>query len=262
MKKQNRIMLKAVAILLCLVLFTTCIVSSTFAKFANRQTATTNMTLGRFGVEISLTPNGITKNTEDKRGNSLSTTFKTVSLKPGDAKAEAVKMTFSGTPNVDTRIIIDFELDYNLEPFTIYKTDFYDLATDSAVYVPIGFKVHKGTKMPTTGNCGYVDGSRPYRSNTAAETEEAIERALATSLGFEYHADGYVYKEYRVENHPTISETTVIFGFGIGKDFDTHTSNKDGIKNTDAIGTWIAEKLSDEAPITAIYTIKAEQITN
>ena len=57
MRKANRIMIRAVAILLCLVLFTSCVVSTTFAKYVIRKSAPLTVGLERFGVSIDLDVN-------------------------------------------------------------------------------------------------------------------------------------------------------------------------------------------------------------
>ena len=75
MQKKNKIMLKAVAILLSLVLITTCIVSSTFAKFVIQKSTKTEMTLEAYGIVLDLDVAQALKNActveEKVNGNSL-----------------------------------------------------------------------------------------------------------------------------------------------------------------------------------------------
>lgn len=275
MRKSNKIMFKAVAILLSLVLLTSCVVSTTFAKYVIRKsTGPITMELEKFGVEIELKSsesNRLKKDVEKKLGDSLSVTYN-YSMYPSIACDDAAKITFGGTPLVDTRITINFELDYSDENFTIYKTEFSDLATDSLLCVPVGFKLHKGDTMPSSAPYGYLIPSatstydtRPYRARSAAQTEEDIERKLAELIGFTYdETNGCVYKDFDADAaNPTITSTTVLFGFAWTKNFDTNNAlnpNKE-IPRTDEIGTWIAESFADGVvPITVSYSIKAEQI--
>ena len=223
------------------------------------------MTLGRFGVEISLEPHSNLKvNSEDKRGDSLSVTYKTLSLVPGNDYSDAAKITFGGTPNVDTRITIDVQITYNTDDFTIYKTDFNNLATESMICVPIGFESYGASKPNanhTTNPLGYTLRTVPYSSNTAAETEQYIEEdACARISGAEYE-NGVIYRDYSANT--VIPETTLTFGFAWTKNIsDYPILNPNNLANTDEIGTWMANKFADTAiPISVTYIIKAEQIT-
>ena len=94
-------MFKAVAILLCLVLLTTSIVSSTFAKFAVKKSATTNMTFEKFGVMVTMTvdPNLVSRvgdsNVKWTRwGDTASVTIDNLVMYPGDNFYQAIKFSF------------------------------------------------------------------------------------------------------------------------------------------------------------------------
>ena len=198
MQKKNKIMLKAVAILLSLVLITTCIVSSTFAKFVIQKSTKNEMTLGSFGVELIMTykedwgdeddPNrkDVTI-TPTENGDSLSVTISDLRMIPGDDFPELVRFKFveGKTPNVPVTVTITQTLSHTHDPnFIIESKEGTDpnvgnLKVDKYA-MPLGFKFaaynNSGTAVIPMG---YV--VNPWRLG-APSNDTNMNRALAGNL--------------------------------------------------------------------------------
>lgn len=164
MKKATKRLMMVVAILLCLVLISTSVVSGVFARFVIEKNATTTVTLNQFGVTVEFT--GIGSN-PTKTGDSITYTS-TLSMKPGDSKTITAKI--SGKPTVSSTITVDTKIEYEDSAFTITgNQDFTDIKEDT-VYFPIGFKV---------GNTSVV---APYSNKSAATISSDIENQIQTVL--------------------------------------------------------------------------------
>ena len=97
MRKANKIVMSAVAILLCLVLISTSVVSGVFAKFVINQSTTAQVTFGKFGVDVTITPSTAMasyKKTEVTKGMSATMEFNQISFYPGAEYKDALKIEF------------------------------------------------------------------------------------------------------------------------------------------------------------------------
>lgn len=141
MRKANRIMLKAVAILLCLVIFTTCIVSSTFAKFIVTKSTKTEMTLEAYGVTLGLDVADALESActveEKVNGNSLTVNLTNLKFVPGDDFTDSIIFSFSGTATTRIRFNIDVDIDFDTADFTVPAG--VGNLTEATCFFPLGF---------------------------------------------------------------------------------------------------------------------------
>ena len=124
MNKSSRRLIKAVAILLTLVLFTTSIVSNTMAKFIVEKSATAPIRLKNMGVTIEL---DVLQSIKDaceevevtQNGNSLSVELKGLKMAPGDDFSETINFALSGAATTYLRMNMDVDVIYDLDDFYI-----------------------------------------------------------------------------------------------------------------------------------------------
>lgn len=190
MSKVNKILMATVAILLTLVLISTSVVSSVFARFTIKKQASTVVGLEKFGVSIKLTPNDSLKSTEQKlsqAGDTISVKF-TSDLLMGQKVYDALKVEVTGTPNVNVKLRISCKVDFEQTKFTVDDNDIYGAAAGNK-YMPLGF-----TARFDQDNDGSVESGereyvcRPYQIPTDEYyIDEIITRNIANKVfGFEY----------------------------------------------------------------------------
>lgn len=182
MSKVNKILMATVAILLTLVLISTSVVSSVFARFTIKKQASTVVGLEKFGVSIKLTPNNSLKSTEQKlsqAGDTISVKF-TSDLLMGQKVYDALKVEVTGTPNVNVKLRISCKVDFEQTNFTVDNNDIYGAAAGNK-YMPLGF-----TAMFDQNNDGSVKSSekeyvcRPYHIPAEDnQIDEIITRNIA-----------------------------------------------------------------------------------
>ena len=168
MKKFSKRLTMIVAILLCLVLITSSAVSTTLAKYVITKDATTSVGLEKFGVTVTLTGPTNTTTSTSSIGDSTTIVYKSTGLKPADTKT--ITASIIGKPTVEAKITIDVSVSYSQSSGTAFSipADTFTGIPSGTLYVPIGFKV--------AGASSYTVS--PYNSNTAAETEAEIEKAI------------------------------------------------------------------------------------
>ena len=240
MKKTNKILTRALVILLALVLITSSVVSSTFAKYVVRKQAAVTVGLEAFGLTVSLTGiDALGEETQtDKKGDSVSISYTGVKLKPGDERfINAVTASVTGEPNVPADVKIDVSVVYGGEQFKVTNDDFEGKA---GTYVPIVFYV--GGKSVTTA----------YDDLTTDEAVTNIKGGLPS--GF---SNG-VYKITKDAQGNFTLPDPVTFGF----EWPLNAGNGDNVLLFDQIGTWLARDNNDNAStVTITYTISVEQDT-
>ena len=136
MKKVNKILMATVAILLSLVLISTSVLSSVFARFVNSRGIDATMKFKKLGVELSLTYDatklaaaGATV-TPTKNGDFLSLSISGLKMAPGDNLKDVIKFTFSenSVAGVPLKVVIDIDVNYNVSEFLIPKGIGHNLA--------------------------------------------------------------------------------------------------------------------------------------
>ena len=126
MRRANKILMAAVAILLCLVLITTSVVSGVFAKYAIKKQASTSVGLEKFGVGVTMTVDssklssvGRATVTEVVDGDSITANISGLKIGPGDTLHDVVKFKFTGTPNVKMKFVFDFDISFTSSNFLV-----------------------------------------------------------------------------------------------------------------------------------------------
>ena len=125
MQKKNKILMMAVSSLLCLTLISSCLVSSVFAKYVTKDTATATAVIEKFGVTLSVSSLSateqanygvtVTDNSTDNLKNAgvYSITVSGLKMGPGDKIEDLLAFTIGGTPNVDCQLKIDTTITYS-----------------------------------------------------------------------------------------------------------------------------------------------------
>lgn len=233
MKKTTKRLTMIVAILLCLVLITSSVVSTTLAKFVITKSATTTVGFTNFGMTVKLDVKGLTQASSpapQQKGDSLIATYNQLMLKPGDNLSDLFTITISGTATVKTLITVDVDIEYADEKFTIPANTF---GTNTAtIYMPAGFKV--GGSYASAKISSATAYATPYASNAAAKTEEIVERALATKLGLTYDDTKMTKTLDPTTDTKTISASNVTLGIDWPMDYTTE------VPNSNEIGTYLS----------------------
>ena len=194
MRKANKILMATVAILLCLVLISTSVVSGVFAKFAINKTAMVEKAkLKQFGLTVGISGTNLNNfATATSRGGSYSSVneyteggdkkvvvvslAKNFKIGEGDECKNAAQFTISGTPITAAKLNIKIDLLYTAADFKITKNDFHNLGADEKYYMPLGFS------FGGASSCGYVAG--PWISGDVVDisSDSALENYIATQM--------------------------------------------------------------------------------
>ena len=169
-RKANKILMATVAILLCLVLISTSVVSGIFARYVIQKQASVKMNIEAFGVNLSISTNvsgatvNATKNkkldysTTEKLSDSLNVELSNLQMAPGDKFYDALRIQITGTPNVDIKFRMSCHIEYDTTKY-VYN---------SKSYMPLGFTMQFGD------NGDLLDICYPYQENKDNEEMEEI----------------------------------------------------------------------------------------
>ena len=295
MKKANKILMMAVAILLSLVLISTSIVSGIFAKFVIIKSEGFVAKIERFGVDISLIPNTTAlenagadvESTVDVEGNTISVSVTNLKMIPGMDLSDAFKIKFSGTTNVDVDVSIDFCFDYSIADFSVPANVGEVSAT--TYFMPIGLKfgayynsspviasnyIYDGDSVKTNNITPYHHQGQKNAETFYAKGIQNLIDVTAASRSCTVHTDITDYaisKTFYVNDDisddilfyadtDTAKDNPInefVFGFDWPNDYASEDYDKDTL---DLVGTYLASK-QYEKTISFTYTIKLEQIT-
>ena len=196
MRKVNRVLMKTAAILLALVLVTSCALSGIFAKYVtSMEIDMESMKMKKFGVTVNMvvdeaklksvlgddyiSADDLKKLTAEKQEEAkankvwveVSTdaqkqagvntvTIHNLALKPGDNLSDIVKFAFSGTANVRCKMIVDVDIDYDIADLTV-PAGVGGLTEDTAFF-PLFMDLGYNCEFYSFGD---YTGSYPYRWN-------------------------------------------------------------------------------------------------
>ena len=154
MRRVNKILMATVAILLCLVLSSTSVVSGIFAKYVIEKQAQISAVIQKFGVKVYLIPDteklaqygAQPKATYDKDSASMS--FETLKPIPGLDLSEALKIRFDGETTVPLKVTVTFTFSYSTGNFIVEDhenvgniPESCEYSKDGLVYMlPVGIK--------------------------------------------------------------------------------------------------------------------------
>ena len=267
MKKANKILMTSVAILLCLVLISTTVLSGIFARFVVMRGMDSTMGFKRFGVELSLTVDptfesaiGSSNVKKVYDGNSVTITITNVKMAPGDDYSDALRIHLSGTPNVNTKFTMSFSgITY----------------TDTAFAVPAdrGFRSDIVGKIffPIAIRFGYLnefyDATSSWRNSKYESTRNAVATFINENIALDEKPNNYSAVKTFEKGVPiafhTIDQSTSAtnindFGLGFCWNFETtrDITPKLSKTETDQLATYFAEK---NPTFTFKVTVKVEQ---
>ena len=244
MKKRSRIMMMIIAILLTFVMISSCLVSSTMAKYVIKKTATTKVSLTKFGVTVTLDSTDMTKGTDIKDGKTIIVPY-TATLIPSSTDTKNITASITGTPSVNTKVTIDVQVSYvGTDAFKLKAADFANIDEDTTC-VPIGFK--------TEGASGYT--VNPYNTNAAADTEKAIEQAIAakhTFLNYD-ETNKNITGTLTLDPNDPSKNVLNLTNLGITLDWPLTSS----VADSDIIGTYVSKT---NPAIQIVYAITVEQV--
>ena len=282
MRKVNKILMATVAILLTLVLISTSVVSSVFARFTITKSAETTVELQKFGVKVTLSNDSrldAFKQTklEVKKGDSGSVTFSGLTMKPGDEYPDALKVKLEGKPNVDVKVTVAINISYNISFFRLNGgiIDGIDAQTN---FMPIGLKfgasLNGGSKIinngvDSTGKGIYCTNAEPYHGQGQVNTEKNYVNYISEKISVEdpYLASEindkcYVSQTFKAGSDVVFAVTNssnkvneLYFGFAWPFEYSNSTYSQDTL---DKVGAYLA-KNSSNAPISFTYTVTIEQ---
>ena len=265
MRRVNKILMATVAILLCLVLISTSVVSGIFAKFIIQKQTKFSMKIEEFDVVLKITPDedekmtkASTKTPVIKRvgntdgGDVISATFDGVSMTMGDDFSKALKVELSGTPNVPIFFKITCHVEYNADGK--YNVPEYVSGEDLQAYMPLGYTITVGSTTE--------DICRAYHNKDNDQLEEIILRnAYYRLYGTKYDAnkcpnvkqlDGttYMFKNYVADTQITGNVETFYLGFKWPHAY--------GGTDYSEIATFLSENAAN-SNIKLVYTFTIEQ---
>ena len=277
MKKSKKILMATVAILLCLVLLSSSIVSGIYAKFVITKSAELPVKFKAFGVTVGIyNSSDITEASRTTNGNSVSVTYSNLNMQPGVVKENVIRFVFGGQQNVPVKVIFKVDIQTHND-FIIDAADF-DSISASTAFMPMQFVCGTvANKDATTyANADTVKKTNAWLSatpylDTTSFFDECLEKELAgnvksilgTSNVSDVDFDGtcaYVSKTFSKTEAIAFANSTKGIGFGfewpLGDRSDTSTEA--ALHN--AIESYLVEKFdTNEVPITITFTVSVEQ---
>lgn len=255
MKKHNKNLMKVVAVLLSLVLLTSAVVSSTFAKYVVTKDASVEATLTKYNLTVNLAVNGPAQSANPtKKGDSISYTYNAVKLKPGDNYSNLIEASIKSADNkkavVQSYITITVDVS-NIRatetnatnPFKVPKANFTTLnITEDKAYLPL--KVY-------VGGASVQDAYKSYAYDVAtieSELEKVIGEGILAKLDGKTGLSAQKYERVATASDAsknmakvtaTIGTTEAIpelSGLGCGFEWPKNVGG-----SMDEVGTWVAK---------------------
>ena len=121
MQNKNKILMRIVAALLCLVLFTTTILSSVYARFVLTDDATVSVGFKHLGVDVEVSYSSAVasaKTTDYDYGHAVSVSLPVLKMGPGDKYEDVLKFSISGKANAALKITLDVDVTCLTSTFT------------------------------------------------------------------------------------------------------------------------------------------------
>lgn len=266
MRRVKKIVMMTVAILLCLVLFSTSILSGIYAKFIIKKDAQISAYIERFGVTIRLTPNTtagkLVASQENTDNGVVASMSFTSDLAMEDTIYDALKVEVTGTPNVNVKFKMSCQVEFDTAKYTVDSNSIYGGAKGKT-YMPLGFTV----KLGESGTQQYI--CRPYHIPADDNRiDEMIIRNTANKVcGFSYNKSEdpktpYDSSQDRYYFEKTFSEeingniNCFYLGFDWLGQYNSYPTSNANTNNL--IATHISEKAAGSA-ITITYMFYLEQ---
>lgn len=284
MQNRNKVLMIIVAILLCLTLISTSMLSGVFAKYVIEDGhGFKAIRLKAFGISLTLDPSalenaGATVSTSNGADKEVSILIDNLQLVPGDILDDALHISVAGTPRVNAKFTLTCEINNPFEDPNNYFPQSTSGVADT-YFMPLGFTYstspNPDISLPAPADLTYI--AYPWHNRTAngadeddaSKTDDGIEEMiignLASEIGAIYSRDAnfedsndnrFCTKSFTAGTAITGSITNFYIGFVWPKE-----CNKTGLtsltkENVDLMSTWAAEKGEG---ITIKFTFHIEQ---
>ena len=194
MRKVNKILMSAVAILLCLVLITTSVVSGIFARFTIYKKSETSVSFQSFGVNVTVSKNPDQKYKDlvvvetNKKGDSITMAIDNIPLNCGSDYSDLIKIKFDGVPTVKVKVSLVFHLNFNNSSEGTYtpKIPAGVGSLDTIKYcMPLGFTfaANDGSGASVIGNTYVQDPWYCYSDGNPSNTlEQYIRNGVSAKI--------------------------------------------------------------------------------
>ncbi len=250
-KRFNKILMMTVALLLCLVLISTSVVSGIFAKYVITQSAGATVSLKAFGLTLEVAGKS---GYVDSSITTLNSTTVQAAVKlemiPGQNIDDAITVTIGNTSNVDANLKITVNATHS--NFSVSKG--IGGLSAATTYIPIKF-----TAIVDSAEEAVIQ--KDWSSLTSGTNiSKGIASGLATALGTTTTTAVVTKQICTLGSATTATPTvnTIKFGFEYP---DQPTTAISGL-TTDEINeiqTWLGAKTSNKPLLTVVYTISLEQ---
>lgn len=274
MRKLNKTFMMLVSLLLALVLISSCLASTTLAKYVVGRTGTVDVTLQKFGVTITATsPQETTLEsvggatvTMQSSGSYLTSTISGLKMAPGDDYYKALNFAFTGQPTVPVKITIKTEMKFGTNsttnPFVVTTTNVSSLGA-TTYFMPIGFTFSSGASS-AEGNYAL----EPWQSNTTAANINSTKLAegIASGIAGKFTsgnatASGNTVTTVQLPASTAIAlpiGTSTANNFDLGFAWPLDHGTGDEKTKYDNLATWIADNKGNQT-FTVTYTVSIEQ---
>lgn len=269
MRRANKILMAAVAILLCLVLITTSVVSGVFAKYAIKKQASTSVGLEKFGVELGITvqpelittvgPNNVVTVND---GENVSVTITNLTMSPGMKFYDAIKIHADGHTTVATQFKMTFSISFTQDDFKVDGTSYMPLGFRLTAFNSSGVRIHDKVAVanPFLKNYAPKRVSYAIANNTAdyidfSHTEKDDYSTNYVTKDFAADTD-VVFKTKKLTTNVDINDFSVGFYYPLDATGET-SSSLTGVN----IDKWSTALASNGKNLTATinYTISLTQ---
>lgn len=185
---KKNVMMRVASVILVMVLMTTSVISGTFAKYVTADNGSDSARVAKWGVMATVegnlfsdsyknAPTTYTKNETEDDITVQAEAEGTDVVAPGTQNDKGMKITLTGTPEVDVKVEFKMEVVENkeiklvagnyLNPTTGNKIDFFNVKED---YYPVVFTLSRDDKKLVSGN---VKDIQDYLTENLNKTYEA-----------------------------------------------------------------------------------------
>lgn len=206
--KKNYVM-RIAAVLLVLVLLSTCVVSGTFAKYVTAGNASDSATIAKWGVTVEANTSTVATVTEINGAAEAQVKSATpeVILAPGTAVAKLADFTISGTPEV--AVNVSYDADLVLAGWALSGGTYYcplEINVNGTVLVGKDFTTMAAFEAAVEAAIAALSDNYAVDTNLSTAVAPQVSIAWAFDGGND-SADTYLGNQASIGNAPTVSLT-------------------------------------------------------
>ena len=180
-KRFNKILMMTVALLLCLVLISTSVVSGIFAKYVITKSAGATVSLKAFGLTLAVAgKTGYVASTTTVNSTTVDTAV-TVPLAPGDDINDVLTVTIGGEATVNTNLVITVK-GVKLTSFSVKNVG--GVGSTAVTYIPIGFTAIVNSSSEATLQSDWSSlNATNLQNNIASGLKTALDSSVSANAG-------------------------------------------------------------------------------